>query len=119
MVLIGYKKCSTCLKAISFLEENKVSYTFRDIKDDNPSEKELSEFSRISSIPLSKMFNTSGLLYRELNLKDKIKTMTEKQMLQTLASDGMLVKRPILVGKDFVLFGFKEDSWNEHIISKR
>ena len=112
---ICYPKCTTCQKARKWLDENQIEYEFRDIKLDNPSLDELSEWYKKSGLPLKKFFNTSGLLYKSLDLKNKLPTMSEDEMLKLLASDGMLVKRPLLIGKDFVLVGFKEDEWNSKV----
>ena len=109
---ICYSKCTTCQKAQKWLDDNKIEYEFRDIKLDNPTLDELTEWHKKSGLPLKKFFNTSGLLYKSLDLKNKLPTMTEDEMLKLLASDGMLVKRPLLVGEDFVLVGFKESEWN-------
>ena len=108
---ICYPKCTTCQKAKKWLDDNQIEYEFRDIKLDNPTLDELTEWYKKSGLPLKKFFNTSGLLYKSLDLKSKLPTMTEDEMLKLLASDGMLVKRPILLGDDFLLVGFKEDEW--------
>lgn len=108
---ICYPKCTTCQKAKKWLDDNKIEYEFRDIKLDNPTLDELVEWYKKSGLPLKKFFNTSGLLYKSLDLKNKIPTMTDAEMLDLLSTDGMLVKRPLLVGDDFVLVGFKEDEW--------
>ena len=113
VMFICYPKCTTCQKARKWLDENQIEYTFRDIKIDNPTLEELSEWYRKSGLPLKKFFNTSGLLYKSLDLKNKLPAMSDSEMLQLLASDGMLVKRPLLVGNDFVLVGFKESEWSE------
>ena len=112
---ICYPKCTTCQKARKWLDDNKIEYEFRDIKLDNPAFDELTEWHKKSGLPLKKFFNTSGLLYKSLDLKNKLPTMSEDEMLALLASDGMLVKRPLLVGDDFVLVGFKEDEWKSKI----
>ena len=112
VTFICYPKCTTCQKARKWLDENQMEYTFRDIKIDNPTLEELSEWYKKSGLPLKKFFNTSGLLYKSLDLKNKLSAMSDSEMLQLLASDGMLVKRPILVGEDFVLVGFKDSEWN-------
>ena len=109
---ICYPKCTTCQKARKWLDDNKVEYEFRDIKLDNPKLDELTEWYKKSGLPLKKFFNTSGLLYKSLDLKNKLPTMSENEMLKLLASDGMLVKRPLLVGDDFVLVGFKDTEWS-------
>ena len=112
---ICYPKCTTCQKAKKWLDDNKIEYEFRDIKLDNPTLDELTAWYKQSCIPLKKLFNTSGLLYKSLDLKNKLPTMTEDEMLKLLASDGMLVKRPLFIGDDFVLVGFKEAEWSEKI----
>ena len=108
---ICYPKCTTCQRAKKWLDDNSVAYELRDIKLDNPTLAELTEWYNKSGLPLKKFFNTSGLLYKSLELKDKLPAMSESEMLNLLASDGMLVKRPILVGEDFVLVGFKESEY--------
>ena len=110
---ICYPKCTTCQKAKKWLDDNQIEYELRDIKIDNPKPDELSKWHKKSGLPLKKFFNTSGLLYKSLDLKNKLPTMTEDEMLKLLASDGMLVKRPLLVGDDFVLVGFKEDEYEK------
>jgi arsenate reductase len=110
---ICYPKCTTCQKAKKWLDDNSVEYELRDIKLDNPSLEELTEWYRKSGLPLKKFFNTSGLLYKSLELKDKLPAMSDEEMLKLLSSDGMLVKRPILVGDNFVLVGFKENEWTQ------
>ena len=109
---ICYPKCTTCQKARKWLDDSKVEYEFRDIKLDNPTLDELTEWHKKSGLPLKKFFNTSGLLYKSFDLKNKLPTMSENEMLKLLASDGMLVKRPLLVGDDFVLVGFKDTEWS-------
>ena len=115
MTFICYPKCTTCQKAQKWLDENGVSYTFRDIKMENPTYEELSAWHRRSGLPLKKFFNTSGLKYRELNLKEKMETATREELLSVLASDGKLVKRPLLVAADFVLVGFDETAWRQRL----
>ena len=110
---ICYPKCTTCQKAQKWLDDNKIEYEFRDIKLDNPTLDELREWYKKSGLPLKKFFNTSGLLYKSLDLKNKLPAMNEDQMLELLASDGMLVKRPLVVGENLVLVGFKEIDWNK------
>jgi len=110
---ICYPKCTTCQKAQKWLDENRIEYEFRDIKEKNPSIEELTSWYSLSELPLKKFFNTSGLLYKSMELKLKLPTMTEDEQLKLLASDGMLVKRPIVIGEDFVLVGFKESEWSE------
>lgn len=112
---ICYPKCTTCQRAKKWLDDNNVSYELRDIKLNNPSFDELSLWYQKSGLPLKKFFNTSGLLYKSMELKDKLPNMTEKEMLELLSTDGMLVKRPILIGDDFVLVGFKEADWNTKV----
>ena len=109
---ICYPKCTTCQKAKKWLDDNKIEYEFRDIKLDNPALNELTEWHKKSGLSLKKFFNTSGLLYKSLDLKNKITAMTEDEMLKLLASDGMLVKRPLLIGDSFVLVGFKDAEWS-------
>ena len=110
---ICYPKCTTCQKARKWLDDNKIEYEFRDIKLDNPTFDELTEWYKKSGLPIKKFFNTSGLLYKSLDLKSKLPTMTEDEMFKLLASDGMLVKRPLLIGEDFVLVGFNEIEWEK------
>lgn len=112
---ICYPKCTTCQRAKKWLDDNKIKYELRDIKLDNPTLEELTEWYKKSGLPLKRFFNTSGLLYKSLDLKNKLPEMTEDEMLKLLATDGMLVKRPLLVGDDFVLVGFKEAEWKERI----
>ncbi len=112
---ICYPKCTTCAKAKKWLEDNKIEFELRDIKLDKPTFEELTDWNKRSELPLKKFFNTSGLLYRSLDLKNKLRDMSEDEMLNLLSTDGMLVKRPILVGDDFVLVGFKEDLWAEKL----
>ena len=113
MNFLCYPKCTTCQKAQKWLDEKGVKYTFRDIKSDNPNVAELSAWLKKSDLPIKRFFNTSGLLYKELNMKDKVNALTEKELLDILATNGMLVKRPLLVGDDFVLTGFKENEWKK------
>lgn len=113
LTFICYPKCTTCKKAQAWLDENKIEYILRDIKEDKPTFEELKAWYALSGENLRKFFNTSGLLYRSLELKDKLPTMSEEEMLSLLATDGMLVKRPLLVGDDYVLIGFKADKWQE------
>lgn len=112
---ICYPKCTTCQKAKKWLEDNGIEYELRDIKLENPTVGELSAWYNASGLPLKKFFNTSGLLYKSLDLKSKLPAMTDAEMLELLSTDGMLVKRPLLVGDDFVLVGFKENEWGEKI----
>lgn len=106
-----YDRCSTCKKALKWLDEGGIKYELIDIKADNPSEAKLREYHAKSGLPLKRFFNTSGMQYRELELAKKLPNMSEDEQFKLLASDGMLVKRPLLVGDDFVLTGFKEAEW--------
>lgn len=115
MKVLCYSKCGTCQKAKKWLEENKINYDERPIKEEKPSIDELKKWHRMSGLPLKKFFNTSGLIYKEMQLKDKLLTMNEEEQYRLLATDGMLVKRPIAVGDDFVLVGFKEAEWAEKL----
>ena len=108
---VCYPKCTTCQKAKKWLDDNKIEYEFRDIKENNPTFEELSAWYKMSGLPLKKFFNTSGLLYKSMELKTKLPAMSEEDQLKLLSTDGMLVKRPIVIGKDFVLVGFKESEW--------
>lgn len=112
---ICYPKCTTCQKAKKWLDDNNIEYELRDIKEDNPTFEELSEWYKMGGLPLKKFFNTSGLLYKSMGLKGKLTAMSEEEQLRLLATDGMLVKRPLLIGKDFVLVGFKEKEWVEKV----
>lgn len=113
VLFLEYPKCSTCKKAKKWLEDNSVEFTDRHIKDENPTAEELSEWHKKSGLPLKKFFNTSGVLYKELKLKDKLPEMSEQEQLELLATDGMLVKRPLIIGENFVLVGFKEAEWEK------
>ena len=115
MLFLHYPKCTTCQKAKAWLDAKGVAYEARDIKLENPSSEELRTWWKKSGSPLKKFFNTSGLQYRALDLKDKLPSMDEEQQLALLATDGMLVKRPILVGEDFVLTGFRPAEWEEKL----
>ena len=112
---ICYPKCTTCQKAKKWLDDSKTEYNLRDIKEDNPTFDELSAWFKMSGLPLKKFFNTSGLLYKSMELKTKLPKMSEEEQLKLLATDGMLVKRPLVIGKDFVLVGFKESEWSEKL----
>lgn len=116
MLFIEYPKCSTCRKAKKWLDEHKITYTDRHIAEDNPTYEELKEWHEKSGLPLKKFFNTSGLIYREMQLKDKLVSMSEEEQLKLLATDGMLVKRPVIVDGDMVLTGFKEAEWTEKLL---
>ena len=115
MLLIWYPKCTTCQKAKKWLDDKGIEVETRHIKDENPSYEELKDWYAKSGLPLKRFFNTSGLLYKSLQLKDKLPTMTEDEMLNLLATDGMLVKRPLLVGDDFVFVSFKETEWSTRL----
>lgn len=112
---ICYPKCTTCQKAKKWFDDNKIEYELRDIKEDNPSVDELTAWHKMSGLPLKKFFNTSGLLYKSMALKDKLPTMSEEEQLKLLATDGMLVKRPLVISDNFVLVGFKESEWKERL----
>ena len=113
MLFIYYPKCSTCQKAKKWLDAQGISYTERHIVEENPTAQELEEWWKRSGLPLKKFFNTSGNLYKEQNLKDKLPQMSEQEQLQLLATNGMLVKRPLVVAEDLILVGFKEDQWQQ------
>ena len=115
MTFICYERCTTCRKAKAWLEEKGAAFTVRPIKEENPTAEELRGWIAVSGLPVRKFFNTSGLLYKELQLKDKLPRMTEDEMIALLATDGMLVKRPLLIGENFVLVGFKEAEWTEKL----
>ena len=115
ILFIEYPKCTTCQKAKKWLDENGIEYSDRHIKEDNPTYDELKKWHEMSGLPLKKFFNTSGLLYKSMNLKDKIPEMSEDEQLKLLASDGMLVKRPLIVGDDYTLTGFKAEEWDKKI----
>ena len=116
MLFVNYPKCSTCRKAKKWLDENNIEYESRHIIEDNPAASELREWWEISGLPLKRFFNTSGMKYRELKLKDKLPDMSEDEQLDLLATDGMLVKRPVLVDGDTVLVGFKIKEWEEKLL---
>ena len=115
MLFLEYPKCTTCKKAKKWLDENQIAYEDRDIKLNNPTAEEIKYFHEISGLPLKKFFNTSGNLYKEMKLKDKLPEMSEEEQYQLLGTDGMLVKRPLVVGDDFVLVGFREEQWTEQL----
>ena len=112
---ICYPKCTTCQKAKKWLDANGIEYTERPIKEQNPTAEELKLWHQKSGLPLKKFFNTSGLLYKEMQLKDKLPKMSEEEQYALLATDGMLVKRPMVIGEEFVLVGFKEADWEEKL----
>ncbi|SHO44630.1 arsenate reductase family protein [Anaerocolumna xylanovorans] len=111
MVLLWYPKCTTCQRAKKWLDDNHVKYELRDIKTDNPTHEEIREWHKKSGLPLKRFFNTSGLVYKELGLKDRLPEMTEEEQYNILGTDGMLVKRPLIVDDDKILVGFKEEEW--------
>ena len=112
---ICYPRCSTCQKARKWLDESSIEYEFRDIKLENPGIDELRKWYELSGLPLRRFFNTSGLLYKSMELKTKLPNMTDEEMLELLATDGMLVKRPLLVAEEYVLVGFREAEWAEKL----
>ena len=116
MLFLEYPPCSTCKKAKNWLDDHGVAYTARHIKENNPTYEELKLWYQRSGLPLKKFFNTSGLLYKSMNLKEKLPAMSEEEQLRLLASDGMLVKRPLLVTETAVLVGFKEKEWEEKLL---
>ena len=116
MLILCYPKCTTCQKALKWLDEKGCSYDVRNIKAENPTEDELRYWYNTSGLPLKKFFNTSGLLYKALGLKDKLTTMSEEEQIELLSSDGMLVKRPLLIDEDIVLTGFRPVEWEEKIL---
>lgn len=116
MLFVNYPKCSTCKKAQKWLDEHDFEYDSKHIVEDNPTAEELREWWNISDLPLKRFFNTSGMKYRELKLKDKLPDMSEDEQLDLLATDGMLVKRPILISDDIVLVGFKVKEWEEKLL---
>ena len=115
ILFVEYPKCTTCKKAKKWLEDHNTSFIDRHIVENNPTKDELMQWHKKSGLPLKKFFNTSGMIYRELGLKDKLPTMTEEEQFELLASNGMIVKRPIVVGEDFVLVGFKEADWEKQL----
>ena len=116
ITILCYEKCTTCQKALKWMDAQGAGYETRPIREEHPSEAELREWHARSGLPLKRFFNTSGMAYRALNLKDKLAEMSEDEQFALLASDGMLVKRPLVVGKDFVLAGFREKEWQEKLI---
>ena len=115
MKVFVYRKCSTCMKALKWLEAHNVEFEERAIKEENPTYEELKEWYTMSGLPLKKFFNTSGLLYKSMALKDKLPSMSEDEQYELLATDGMLVKRPLIISEDFVLVGFKEAEWEARL----
>ena len=116
MKVFVYRKCSTCQKALKWLEAHEICFEERAIVEENPTYEELKAWYAISGLPLKKFFNTSGMLYKQMQLKDKLPTMTEDEQLRLLATDGMLVKRPLVIGDGFVLTGFREKEWEEKLL---
>lgn len=116
VLLIEYPKCTTCKKAKKWLEEHGIDYTDRNIKEENPTEEEVREFHKKSGQPLKRFFNTSGMVYRDMKLKDRLTVMTEEEQYALLGTDGMLIKRPLIVAEDFVLVGFREKEWEERLV---
>ena len=115
MKVLAYRKCSICLKALKWLDEHGIAYEERAIKEENPTYEELKEWYQMSGLPLKKFFNTSGMLYKQMNLKDRLPDMSEEEQLRLLATDGMLVKRPLVIGDQWVLTGFSEKVWEERL----
>ena len=115
MLFIQYPKCTTCQRAKKWLETNRIKFEERHIKEENPTCEEIRKWHKMSGLPLKRFFNTSGLLYKEMQLKDKLPTMSEEEQIQLLATNGMLVKRPLVVNGDTVLVGFKEAEWAEKL----
>lgn len=115
ILFIEYPKCTTCKKAKKWLDDHGIAYEDRHIKEQNPTAEELTIWYQKSGLPIKRFVNTSGMLYREMNLKDKLPAMTDEEILELLATDGMLVKRPLIIGDDVVLTGFKEAEWNEKL----
>lgn len=118
MIVLEYPRCSTCQKALKWLTNHNIAFTDRHIIEQNPTKEELETWYRKSNLPLKKFFNTNGKRYKELGLKDKLASMSEDEMLEILASDGMLVKRPLVVEKDFVLVGFSEKEWEGKLLTR-
>ena len=116
MLFVNYPKCSTCRKAKKWLDEHDIEYESRNIVEDNPTALEIEEWYRQSDLPLKRFFNTSGMKYRELKLKDKLPDMSEEEQFQLLSTDGMLVKRPIIVDDNCILVGFKQAEWEENLL---
>ncbi|BBH27725.1 arsenate reductase [Intestinibaculum porci] len=116
MLVMQYPKCTTCKKALKWLDNHGITYESRDIKENNPTAEELKDWYQRSGMPLTKFFNTRGTLYREMHLKTKLPTMSEEDMIQLLATDGMLVKRPLVILDDQVLIGFNEKTWSETLL---
>lgn len=116
MIFLCYEKCSTCQKAKKWLDENKIAYEVRPIKEENPTREELAAWHHISGLPIKRFVNTSGLLYKELKLKDKLPSMSEEEIYELLSTDGMLVKRPMIITDELVIPGFKEEEWKKALL---
>ncbi|MDD5968336.1 ArsC family transcriptional regulator [Anaerostipes sp. 992a] len=116
VLFVEYPKCSTCKKAKKWLQDHSVEFEDRHIVEENPTQEELKEWHKKSGLPLKRFFNTSGMIYRQEGLKDKLPTMSEEEQYALLATNGMLVKRPLIIGEDFVLVGFKEADWSEVLL---
>lgn len=116
MLLIEYPKCSTCRKAKKWLDDNAIPYETQHIVEDNPNKEQLEKIYKLSGLPIKRLFNTSGMLYRELGIKNKLENMSEDETLSLLSTNGMLVKRPIILGDDFALIGFKEIEWTKKLL---
>lgn len=117
-VILCFPKCGTCQKAEKWLKANKTDYLYRPIKEENPTREEISEWLKKSGLPIARFFNTSGLLYRENNMKDKVKTLSEEQLIDILSSNGLMVKRPVLLFDNKVLVGFNEEEWSNLLLNK-
>lgn len=115
IILVEYPKCTTCKRGKKWLEEHNITFTDRNIKEQNPTAEELKKWQEMSGLPLKRFFNTSGIIYREMDLKNKLKSMSEEEQLALLATDGMLVKRPLLITEDTVLVGMKEKEWEDKL----
>ncbi len=118
MIFLQYPQCTTCKRAKKWLDEKGIPYESRHIKEENPTKEELKEWHKKSGVPLKRLFNTSGILYKSMNLKEKLISMSDEEQFQLLATDGMLVKRPLIIGDDFILIGFKEKEWEEKLSEK-
>lgn len=116
LIFIEYPKCTTCKRAKAWLDEAGIVYTDRNIKDENPTIDELREWYAKSGLPLKRFFNTSGMLYKQMSLKDKLPQMSEEEQLELLSTDGMLVKRPIIINDDTILVGFRQDEWEQKLL---
>lgn len=116
MLVFCYPKCSTCQKALKWLDDNNISYEVRNIKEDNPTFDELLKWYTLSNLPLKKFFNTSGLLYKSMNLKEKLPSLNDDEQIKLLSSDGMLVKRPLLISENIVLTGFRQKEWEDNLL---